>query len=273
MPARSEPYDGPAIVTFAKELEWRRTQSGLSKKDLAEKLGFADSYVGQVELRKNLPSKEFAAALDTFFKADGLFCRLWERINETRHIAVVPPGFPEYLSSEAQANYIRNFSPTLVPGLLQTEGYARTVLGANQLPEIVDRLVQERLKRQEVFVGENPPRTWFIMDEIVLRRVVGNSEVMREQLSRMLEFAEFPTNMIHIVPFDVGFHDGLGGMFTILGFEDGTNVVYTESGGEGILIDQAPRVTRHVVRYDLVRGHALSTVESLALIRAVLEGL
>ncbi|WP_165950506.1 helix-turn-helix transcriptional regulator [Actinomadura sp. GC306] len=273
MPARSEPYDGPAIVTFAKELEWRRKQAGLSKKDLAEKLGFADSYGGQVELCKNLPSEEFANALDTFFRVDGLFCRLWERINETRHVAVVPPGFSEYLGYEARANFIRNFSPTLVPGLLQTEGYARTVLGANQLPEIVDRLVQERLKRQEVLVGQNPPRTWFIMDEIVLRRMVGTSEVMREQLSHIIEFAESPTNMIHIVPFDVGFHDGLGGMFTILGFEDGMAVVYTESGGEGILINQPPRVTRHVVRYDLVRGHALPAAESLALMKAVLEEL
>src|SRR5690606_8724731 len=78
MPARSEPYDGPAIVTFAKEVEWRRKRAGLSKKELAEKLGFADSYVCHVELRNTLPAEPLSAALETFFKAYGLFSRLSE---------------------------------------------------------------------------------------------------------------------------------------------------------------------------------------------------
>ena len=273
MPAKSEPYEAPAIVTFAKEIEFRRTQAGLTKRELAEKLGFADSYVGQVELCKNLPSDEFAAALDTFFKTDGLFLRLLERINETRHLTVIPPGFSEYLGYEARADFVRNFSPTLVPGLLQIEEYARTVLGANQIPGMVDGLVQERLKRQDVFKGDSPPRTWFIMDEMVLRRIVGSRQVMHQQLASIAAFAERPTNMVHIVPFDVGFHDGLGGMFTILGFEDGTSVAYTESGGEGILISDPSRVTRHVVRYDLVRGHALGAEASQAMIAAVMEEL
>lgn len=273
MPAQSEPYESPAIVTFAKELEWRRMQAGITKRDLAEKLGFADSYLGQVELCKNLPSEEFAAALDTYFKTDGLFCRLLERINETRHLAVLPPGFTEYLTYEARADYVRNFSPTLVPGLLQTEGYARSVLGANQLPDVIEQLVRDRLKRQEIFLAENPPRTWFVMDEMVVRRIVGSSELMTEQLAHLLEFAERPTNMIHIVPFNVGFHDGLGGMFTILGYEDGASVVYTESGGEGILISQPSRLTRHAVRYDLIRGHVLNAEDSLSMIAAVMEEL
>lgn len=94
MPARSEPYDAPAIITFSKELEWRRTKEGLSKKELAKTLGFADSYVGQIELRKNLPSQEFSDALDTYFQADGLFRRLWERIIESRYTVALPPGSP-----------------------------------------------------------------------------------------------------------------------------------------------------------------------------------
>ncbi|WP_412520511.1 helix-turn-helix transcriptional regulator [Actinomadura madurae] len=273
MPARSEPYEAPAIVTFARELEWRRKRAAHTKKELAEKLGFADSYVGQVELCKNLPSDDFAAALDTFFKSDGLFLRLLDRINETRHLTTLPPGFPEYLGYEERADFIRNFSPTLVPGVLQTEGYARAVLGASQRPDVADRLVRERLKRQEIFGNEKPPRTWFIMDEMVVRRIVGNQEVMREQLAHILEFSARPTNLIHIVPFKVGFHDGLGGMFTILGFEDGASVVYTESGGEGILINDPSRVMRHVVRYDLVRGHVLDAEESRAMIAAVMEEL
>lgn len=273
MPAQSEPYDAPAIVTFAKELEWQRTKAGLSKKELAAALGFVESYVGQIELCKNLPSEDFADALDTFFKTDGLFRRLRERIVETRHYSIVPPGFPDYLKHEGRAISVKNFSPNLVPGLLQTENYARTVLGANQISEIAKRLVHERLRRQEIFNSDNQPRTWFTMDEMVLRRIIGSPEVMREQLAHILEFSERPTNMINVVPFKVGFHDGLGGIFTILGFDDGTSVAYTESGGEGVLIHEPSRVAGHVIRYDLIRGHAHDVEESQALIKSVMEEL
>jgi hypothetical protein len=79
--------------------------------------------------------------------------------------------------------------------------------------------------------------------------------------------------MVHVVPLSVGFHDGLGGEFSILGFGDGMSVAYTESGGEGVLITDPSRVARHVVRYDLIRGHAHDVEESRALIRTVMEEL
>ncbi|MFC5749239.1 helix-turn-helix domain-containing protein, partial [Actinomadura rugatobispora] len=113
MPARPEPYDAPAITTFATELEAWRTAAGLTKTALAQALGCTDAYVGQVELCKNLPSQEFAQDLDTYFKTNGLFHRLWKRIEETRHLSTLPPGFPQYLAYEANAETIRNVSPTL----------------------------------------------------------------------------------------------------------------------------------------------------------------
>lgn len=273
MPSRTDAYDSPAIVTFATELEAWRTNAGLTKVQLAETLGYTDQYVGQVERCKNLPSEKFAEDLDTHFQTNGVFQRLWKRIDETRHLSTVPPGFPRYLDYEARAAYIRNSSPTLVPGLLQTESYARAVLSANQLPDTAERLLQERMKRQEIFDGPAPPRAWFTLDEAVLRRAVGGPKVMREQLAAILEFSERPTGMVHIVPVSVGYHEGLGGMFTILGFQDGTNVAYTESGGEGLIIEQPSLVAKHVVRYDWVRGHGLDIEESRALIRKVMDDL
>ncbi|MFI0354603.1 DUF5753 domain-containing protein [Actinomadura sp. 9N407] len=272
MPARNEPYDTPAIVTFANELEAWRTEAALTKTGLSEALGYTDSYVGQIELCKNLPSEKFAIDLDTYFKTNGLFQRLWRRIDETRHLSSLPPGFPQYLEYEKKATVLRACDATLINGLIQTEGYARTVLEASQVPDIIDRLVQERLKRQEIFM-ENPPRTWFTIDEAVLRRIVGSREIMREQLAHILEFSQRPTNQVNIVPLSAGFHDGLTGFFAILGFEDGTSVAYTESAGEGVLINQRARVASHVVRYDLVRGHALHVRESQALIRTLMEDL
>ncbi|WP_395104729.1 DUF5753 domain-containing protein [Actinomadura sp. SCN-SB] len=273
MPARSEPYDAPAVITFATELETWRTQAGLTKTELSKSLGYTDSYVGQVELCKNLSSQKFAEDLDTYFKTNGLFLRLWERIDETRHLSTLPPGFPQYLDYETRAETIRNSSPNLMGGLLQTENYARTIFGRSPSLDDVERWVHERMKRQEIFTRDNPPRTWFIMDEAVLRRIVGSREIMREQLAHLLEFSERPTNMVHIVPLNVGYHEGLGGVFTILGMEDGGNIAYTESCGEGVLLKQPPLVARRLVEYDLVRSHALPVEESRVLIKTVMEEL
>jgi transcriptional regulator with XRE-family HTH domain len=273
MPARSEPYDAPAVITFATELQAWRKAADLTKAALAERIGVTDSYVGQVELCKNLPSRQFAEDLDTFFETNGLFLRLWKRIDDTRHLSTLPPGFPQYLDYESRAETIRNSSPNLLSGLLQTESYARYICERSPIPGDVERRVHERMKRQAIFSRENPPRTWFTMDEVVLRRIIGSREIMREQLAHLLELSECPTNMIHVVPLNVGYHDGLGGFFTILGLEHGTNVGYTESCGEGVLIREPASVAIRAVLYDSMRSHALPVKESRALIKTVLEEL
>ncbi|WP_152564090.1 helix-turn-helix domain-containing protein [Actinomadura welshii] len=272
MPARSEPYEAPAIVTFARELEWRRKQGDLTKKELAEKLGFADSYVGQVELCKNLPSDDFAAALDTFFKSDGLFLRLLDRINETRHLAVLPPGFSEYLAYEKKATHLRVFSTNLVSGLFQTEAYATMVI-SSFMGSATERFVGERMERKAIFEREDPPHTFLVLDESVIRRNVGGAEVMRDQLAHLLEVGRRKRSQVQIVPYTSGFHIGLTGSSIILGFEDMEDVAYTESSGEGVLLKHRDRVAFQVVRWDLIQGHTLSAEESLAMIQDAMEQL
>lgn len=272
MPAKSEPYEAPAIVTYAKELEWRRKQAGLTKRELAEKLGFADSYVGQVELCKNLPSDEFTAALDTFFKTDGLFERLLERINETRHLAVLPPGFPEYLGYERKASHLRVFSANLISGLFQTEAYATTVISM-MMGSATPKVLAERMERKLIFARDNPPHTFLVLDEEVIRRNVGGEAVMRDQLNYLLEVGQREKTQLQIVPRSVGFHAGLAGSFIILGFEDGPDVAYTEASAEGILLKQHDRVALKVVTWDLIQGHTLSAEESMAMIRDAMEQL
>lgn len=272
MPAQSEPYQAPAIVTFAKELEWRRTSAGLSKKELAAILGFADSYVGQIELCKNLPSREFAEALDTYFKTDGLFVRLRDRIHDTRHQAVLPPGFTQYLEYEARADCLRIFTVNLVSGLFQTEAYARTIMST--FPRVdASRIVAERMQRKAIFEREDRPYAFLIMDEGVIRRNVGGKEVMREQLAYLLDVGQSEKSQLQIVPNDVGYYAGLAGSFTILGFRDGAEVSYTESCGDGILLQQRGKTARHAVTWDLVQGHTLAVEESLSLVREAMEQL
>jgi transcriptional regulator with XRE-family HTH domain len=270
MPAQRDPHSSPAIRAFANELTARREMAGRTKVELAELLGYTPQFIGQLEACKNVPSRKVAEDLETFFAADGVFLRPWENINDTKNVAALPPGFADYLTRESQATEIRIYSALLVEGLFQVDGYARTIietLGANN----IEKLVENRLSRKSIFDREDPPRVWFVMDEGVIRRSIGRPEVMAEQLAYLYELSLLPRFMIQIIPYGVGYHEGLGGSLTLLGFENGPSIGYTESAGIGILVEQTSGVSDITVRYDLLRGHALPVIESRMVLKEALE--
>ncbi|MGH2554166.1 MAG: helix-turn-helix domain-containing protein [Actinomycetota bacterium] len=271
MGSRSEPYEAPAIQTFASELTEWRTQKDLTKTALAETLGYTPQWISSIEAAKSLPSKEFAQNLDTFFKTNGAFERQWKRIQNTRHLAILPPGFSEYLDREAEASQARIFRLTLIHGLLQTESYIRTVVGHDRDPEAAESLVADRVQRQEILTRENAPRLWFTLDEAALRRAITGPDIMREQLAHLLAMAERPNIAIDVVPMNQGYYEGLAGSFTILSFPKGPDVVYTESAGQGILIQDPRIVADFAVTYNSLRGDALRVEDSLTLIKSVME--
>ncbi|MFB4305203.1 helix-turn-helix domain-containing protein [Actinomadura sp. GTD37] len=271
MGTRSEPYEAPAIQTFATELTEWRTQASLTQTALAETLGYTPQWISQIESAKSIPSKEFAENLDTFFKTNGLFHRLWKRIIDTRHQAILPPGFTEYTEREAEASLVRIYQLTLVHGLLQTENYIRSVVGHEQDPDTAEQLVAERLKRQEILTRENAPNAWFTLDEAALRRDIAGPDIMREQLAHLLALAERPNISIDVVPMSTGYYPGLTGSFTTLGFADAPDVVYGEIAGQGMLITDPRTVASFAVRYNSLRGDALRVEESRTLIKSVME--
>jgi hypothetical protein len=144
---------------------------------------------------------------------------------------IVPGWFEPYLGLEASASLLRAFDLQFVNGLFQTEAYARAVtaigLRAGTAAEITRR-VRVRMKRQELLTAPEAPRIWSILDEAALRRPVGGTEVMREQLNRLTELARLPNVTLQVVPFSVGGHDAAGGSFTVLRFGDVPDIVYIE---------------------------------------------
>lgn len=271
MGSRSEPHEAPAIQTFACEMAEWRSQAGLTKTALAEVLGYTPQWISQVETAKSIPSKDFAENLDTFFKTNGLFHRLWKRIIDTRHQAILPPGFAEYMEREAESSQVRTFELTLVHGLLQTENYIRAVVGCKQDPDTAERLVAERLERQKILTRENPPNVWFTLDEATLRREVAERDVMREQLAHILSMEERPNISIDIVPLAARYYPGLTGSFTILSFTNSSDLVYGEIAGQGMVIQDPRIVSKFAVRYNSLRGDALRVEESRTLITNVIE--
>jgi DNA-binding XRE family transcriptional regulator len=269
MPAQSEPYEFPAIRAFATELTvWR---GEMAKSSLAEALGYTPQLISQVEAGKNLPSKQFAEDLDTYFITNGLFVRLWKLIKETRHLGTLPRGFAEFVAREAQASMMYVFDSTVINGIFQTREYAYEVMKAGRDPEEIDQLVTKRLERQEILVRPKPLRIVAVVDEMALRRMIGNPEVMRGQVERLIERAEQPNVTLQIVPADRGSYAGLPGAFTTMAFDDGPDVVYIEGHVGGQLIADAATVREYAVRYDLIRGAAMSDDESVKLLHSILE--
>lgn len=272
MAAQRDPHEAPAIRAFGIALETRRSTAGLGKNELAEKLGCTSQYVGQIEVAKNMPSKAFAQDLDTFFEAGEQFYKLWKLVNDTRHLITLPPGFEKYVALEKQASKIQKFEPLLITGLFQTEAYSRTVMGYSLSRDAADSAIAARMKRKELLFQANPPHVFLILDEGVIRRIVGSREIMREQLAHLLEISDGDSRVkVQIVPKDVGYYAGLIGGFTILGFDDKPDVAYTESCGEGKLVEEHDRVSPKVVTWDLIQGHTLDVVRSRTVIKEAME--
>ncbi|MDL4775468.1 helix-turn-helix domain-containing protein [Actinomadura xylanilytica] len=263
--------DNPARVFFGTELRRKRDESRLTGKELADTLGCTPQWISTMESGRKI-SEQSAHDLDTFFKLDGHFHRLWKLAKDIELQTVLPPGFSEYEAQEKRATSYRIFCALLVNGLFQTKDYARSVLGALEGSSTSD-LIEKRIERQAILTRDAPPRTWLALDEGVLHRIVGSPEIMREQLQSLIDTSERPNTMLQVVPNRVGYHAGLGGSFTILGFDDDPDIAYTESAGEGLLIERPARVKDKVVRWDLLRGYALPVEESRAMIRTVMESL
>jgi transcriptional regulator with XRE-family HTH domain len=187
---------------------------------------------------------------------------------------VLPGWFQAYVGLEEAATRIRNYEIQFVPGLLQTEGYARavTVLGhSNARAEDIERRVRLRMARQSLLTSPRPPHLWAVLDEAVLRRPVGGPEIMREQLTRLMECATMPNVTLQIVPFQAGGHAAAGGPFSILRFAepDLPDVVYLEQLTSAIYLDKRETVEHYLAVMERLCLEALPAERSTKVIEAI----
>jgi transcriptional regulator with XRE-family HTH domain len=192
----------------------------------------------------------------------------------TQYNDILPDWFETYLSLESAAVAIRSFEMQFVPGLFQTEAYARAVTrlghqtaGAGE----IERRVGLRLKRQELLTRAQPPRFWAVMDEAVLRRPVGGAAVMRAQLRRLADAARLPHVTLQVVPFARGGHAGASGSFSILRFQehDLPDVVYIEQLTSAVYLDQRADIEHYLEVVDQLSGEALTPADTVRFIERV----
>jgi transcriptional regulator with XRE-family HTH domain len=190
-----------------------------------------------------------------------------------------PPRLIQLIEYESAAFIIRNFQPMLVPGLLQTEEYATTMI-RNLAPQVsaedVKLRVEIRMKRQQLLQQKEMPLMFFIMDEAAVRRVVGGGEAMRRQLQRLLDESEKPTVTIEIVPFSAGAHPGMTGPFMLFEFPDAADddALYLEGPDDARLNrDDAEEISRFRERFEVLRDLSLGPDGSRDLLRQLLSEL
>lgn len=260
MAAQEEQRQTDSMLKFFGE-ELQRLRGSRSQQDLANACYCTRTLVNKIENAKRVPSKNFALHADEFLETGGHFARLWPLVIEYAY----PSWFRPYVDLEKAASVIRAFETMVVPGLLQTRDYARTILAAGRGTN-VEGLLDARIQRQAILDRETPPELWVVLDENVLRRRVGSATVMREQLQRLLDVAEQPNIVIQVVPFSAGAHAGNGGPFHSLAFTEGSPVVYVDGFLKGQLLADPAEVRAADRAYDLLMGSALDVHKSADLI-------
>ena len=194
---------------------------------------------------------------------------------------ITSPQYVTFVGYEAAASIIRQFEPTLIPGQLQTEEYARAVT-LEYAADRVDKLVEIRIRRQEL-LEESRRLFFFILDEAAIRRQVGaptNPGIMRRQLRKLIETARQPNITIEIVPFSAGVHPGMKGPFTVLEFAGyDEDILYLENARGGgsnpsaLLTGEDTQILQHRVAFERLREQSLGPKESIELIGQVAESM
>jgi transcriptional regulator with XRE-family HTH domain len=272
MPNDADRAGTPAGV-FGAELRFHRTRASLSQKDLAALVHVSNDVISKIETGERPPAEDFPPRLDAVPELDtrGALTRLWDHLKKGQKQRLYG-WFQEWADIEAQAAILRWYEPLIVPGLLQTEEYARAILSARPDGNLDDlhEQVAARLARQAILDRADAPQLWCILDEGVLHRAIGGTKVMRSQLYRLAEVAEHPKTTIQVIPYG-GAHAGLLAHFVVADLESQPPMVYLETAAHGQVTDSSSVVAHVALSFDRLRAEAESRVVSRDLIRKVAE--
>jgi transcriptional regulator with XRE-family HTH domain len=268
---RVEPQSQSWILShLGEEIAAHREAIGMTQEELGRYTICSRKTVSAYEMGTLLPPKPFIERAEVALSVPGTFIRLWRKMNDGPY----PDWFFWYARMEALATEVRHFEAHLIPGLLQTEAYARAIYEIHQPPlsrEKVDEHVQARLARQEILTRDEPPNVCFVLDEAMFRRWPRGPGLVRPQLEHILDVSRLPNVSVQVIPFDHGQHVGLFGLMTLLSFADGDDCGYEEPVGGGRVLTDPTTVATVRHRYDLLRTDALSRDKSQDFLSTILE--
>ncbi|MFE0187186.1 helix-turn-helix domain-containing protein [Streptomyces sp. NPDC058989] len=264
----SETEDSARWV-LACELRRLREASGRSLAQLAEETNYDRTYLHRLETGERLSKLPVMEALDLAYGTGELLVRLWR----LARLDAFKDRYRAFMQYEAKATILHTYV-TVVPGLLQTEDFARVVLSSGPRPispEELEEAVAARMGRQELLQRDRPPNIRVILDESALRRPAPDPRVWHAQLARLSEAAEAAHMAIQVLPLTAPVHNLMGGSLWLLWMADGGAVAYLEGNNSGNLIEEPGDVEHYRLSYDQLRDAALSPRESAAFIRQLVE--
>ncbi|MFI9719731.1 Scr1 family TA system antitoxin-like transcriptional regulator [Streptomyces sp. NPDC052396] len=255
---------------FGQEVRLERERLGMSREELGKEACCSYSLVAKIEAGVRVPSPEFAETCDRVYPhAYGRFSRLLSMV----HKFTIPQGFRKYLELEGVATLVRRYQPNLMPGLAQTEEYARAIM-ATGTAKNQDELVATRMARQRILTREDPAQVWFILAEAALTQIFGGREVMRRQLERLLELGGTRPHVVQIIPQreldreSSPFACPVG----LLSFDEGEDVAHLDTYPvSGALVTEPKEVALVRDRFNVMTARALSPRESARFIETVLK--
>lgn len=271
-----DPSSSP-LAFFAAEVKRLRGNAGMTQEQLANVINYGSSTVAAIETCRLLPSEGFAEKCDKVFGTDEHLSRLQGLVDQTS----VLPLVRDLVKVERGADEIRVYEPYQVPALLQIEQYTRAVARANR-PMLcdgdIDKAVALRFTRQEILDQSNAlpvnymikPRLWAIIDQPVLYRMVGGSQVMREQLEHLIEMAVRPNITIQIITSDQGITCAYGRAFVLL-ITKTEPLIYLEDLGSSRYVRKTDEASQYVMAFDHLRAAALDEEKTLDLIRDAIK--
>ena len=281
MPTRPAPSFYRRRVREA--LRRAREAAGLTQRDAAQALDWSMSKLVRIEAGSVGVSITDLRALLALYGVDDT-----DQVNElvtmaraskerpwfSKYEKVLSPAFAQYLGYEDSASVIRGFQPLTIPGLLQTDDYARAIIEASRVDQ-VDERVELRTTRQELLERPDRPETYYILDEAALHRCIGGAAVMRSQLRHLRDLALEPRLSVRVIPFSAGAHTSMKGSFTILEFADwDEDVLYLETAGGSVTSREDQKlIADYRENFELLTATALEDQESINLIEAQINRL
>jgi len=279
--------EGPTLRRrrLASELKKCREEAGFTQEAVSRQFEWHSAKVTRIEnARVPVTPRDVNDLLTLYGVADSVYrdalmtlARLArQRGWWTDYKDVMRPG--NFVGMEADASSAKVWEPIVLPGLLQSEAYMRGLIGTGRShdPQAAnDRRVELRKTRQRRLSGPSPLSLWAIVDESVVRRIIGGPEVMAEQWRRLIEAGEQPNITLQILPYDAGEHAFLGGSVALLEFPDVAHldVVYLEGLAGDYYEEQPAEVKRYRVEFERLSTRALTPEESTGMIKGLLDGL
>lgn len=257
----------PVHKVLGKQIKHLREQAGLTQAEFGKQAGYGMDLVSSVERGRRAAKPQFIDAAERILDARGLLKAVEEDIDRAR--LRYPAFFREFARLETEAVELHEYATMVVPGLLQTEEYARALYRMRRPlldEETVEHRVAARLARQKIFNRWPPPTLSFVLEEVVLQRPFGSEDVLRGQLRQLIAFGRMRHVELQVMPTQRSDHPGVAGPLILLETQEGQKLAYTEAQGRNVWFTKRDAVRTVDTRYGIIRAQALTPHESLHLI-------